>query len=141
MNNIDKESLLANALSRTSVIIPKVGEVEVNVDQAGQIFDTSGKNITNQVYPKKEKPLIETHPRKDVGELASNGAVNSIRTINMGLFRAMNTLKSFQELKQVLLDDVDTDPDVIQNLENIEQYLNQIQENYFTKKESLRNQF
>lgn len=124
--------------------VPNVGHRLVTKTEDGRILDTGGNDFTSSFSSPSvevEKEPHEDNQRKDVGELASNGAANSIRSTNLGLFRAMNTVKSFQELKRTLLDDVNTDPDTIQNLENIEQYLNQIQENYISRKESLRNQF
>lgn len=146
MPNIDELIKTVASLSSTpnKIFVPQVGHRMVTKTSEGRILDSGGNDFTSSLSSPSveiEKEPHEDGQRQDMGELASNGAANSIRSANLGLFRAMNTVKSFQELKRTLLEDINTDPETIQNLENIEQYLNQIQENYLTKKESLRNQF
>jgi len=137
---------LAKSLSNTptKVFIPEVGHRVVTKTSEGKVLDSGGKDITSSFSPPLEelkKEFVEDSQRKDAAEIAESESVSPIRAVNLGLYSTATTLKSFRDLKQTLLDDINTDPATMKNLENIEQYLTQLQQQYFTRKEELRNQF
>lgn len=128
------------------VFIPKVGH-RIVTKQNGRITDQGGNDFTNQFNnPVSEKetrlsdrPFYEDHPHvENIGENIQESHNRIVRDINLGIHNSNNTIKSLQELKQILLNDSDLDENTMQTLDQIEEYISNIRSKYINKKEDLR---
>lgn len=124
-------------MTRTSVIIPKVGQRDVFVNQAGRIFDDNKNDITDKVYPKKEEPFFEDGERETIPTLAESG----IPQINGVLLKGTETLKSFAQMKKALENDMDIDEETLDEIGEIEEKLRKLVSSYSEKRMQLREQF
>ena len=127
-------------MTPTKVFVPEVGHRMVTKSLDGKILDTGNNDFTDKFKipePKAPKEVKKGDPRSDrLSEIANN-----MPEINSVLLKGTQTLKSFQEMKQSILNDIDTDQESVNALDSIEKALQHFIISYSEKKESLRKQF
>lgn len=141
MASLDKfiETVANLSTTPTKIFIPEIGHRMVTKNSEGKILDSGNNDLTDKFKipePKAPEEVKEDGSRVDAMQIAQN-----MPEINGVLLKGANTLKSFQEMKQSILNDVDTDQDSINVLNQIEKVLQQFMIDYTQKKEKLKQTF
>lgn len=137
---MDNLTELTRVMSQ-KMLVPTLGYRAVKTLPDGRVFDAANQDISHyfQSLDKPKEVFKEDGQRMDLSTLAERQL--QISTTNSSILKSTNALKSFQEMKENLLTDLDLENDTLEELNQIEQYLVSFVERYVQKKEMLRDTY